>query len=79
MISYYDVKTAQHAMRTLQNTQLRTRKLDIHYSTPKVFDVPNNFLFTQFHFHYNDLDVIFGYVIVSNNLISCLGQSSKGT
>ncbi|TYI17891.1 hypothetical protein ES332_A07G054900v1 [Gossypium tomentosum] len=35
MISYYDLRAAQNAMRALQNKSLRRRKLDIHYSIPK--------------------------------------------
>ncbi|MBA0674120.1 hypothetical protein Goari_015732 [Gossypium aridum] len=35
MISYYDIRAAQNAMRALQNKSLRRRKLDIHYSIPK--------------------------------------------
>jgi hypothetical protein len=37
MISYYDIRSAWNAMRALQNKPLRRRKLDIHYSIPKVF------------------------------------------
>jgi len=37
MISYYDIRSARNAMRALQNKPLRRRKLDIHYSIPKVF------------------------------------------
>jgi len=36
MISYYDLRAAQNAMKALQNRSLRSRKLDIHYSIPKV-------------------------------------------
>ncbi|KAF1888051.1 hypothetical protein Lal_00024063 [Lupinus albus] len=36
MISYYDLRAAQDAMQALQNRPLRSRKLDIHYSIPKV-------------------------------------------
>ncbi|KAK1309996.1 Protein MEI2-like 4 [Acorus calamus] len=36
MISYYDIRAARNAMRELQNKPLRRRKLDIHYSIPKV-------------------------------------------
>lgn len=36
MISYYDIRAARNAMRALQNKPLRRRKLDIHYSIPKV-------------------------------------------
>lgn len=36
MISYYDIRSARNAMRTLQNKPLRRRKLDIHFSIPKV-------------------------------------------
>ncbi|KAF5796666.1 putative RNA recognition motif domain, nucleotide-binding alpha-beta plait domain superfamily [Helianthus annuus] len=36
MISYYDIRAARTAMRVLQNKPLRRRKLDIHYSIPKV-------------------------------------------
>uniref|UniRef100_A0A5B7BLW2 RRM domain-containing protein n=1 Tax=Davidia involucrata TaxID=16924 RepID=A0A5B7BLW2_DAVIN len=35
MISYYDIRAAQNAMRGLQNKLLRRRKLDIHFSIPK--------------------------------------------
>eukprot|EP00250_Pteridium_aquilinum_P018523 c24119_g1_i1 orf=729-3338(+) len=35
MISYYDIRAARSAMRTLQNKALRRRKLDIHFSIPK--------------------------------------------
>ncbi|XP_022632719.1 protein MEI2-like 1 isoform X3 [Vigna radiata var. radiata] len=35
MISYYDLRAAQNAMKALQNRSLRFRKLDIHYSIPK--------------------------------------------
>nr|XP_023871770.1 protein MEI2-like 4 isoform X2 [Quercus suber]POE86694.1 protein mei2-like 4 [Quercus suber] len=35
MISYYDIRAARNAMKTLQNKPLRRRKLDIHYSIPK--------------------------------------------
>ncbi|KAL2494623.1 Protein MEI2-like 5 [Forsythia ovata] len=35
MISYYDIRAAQTAMRALQNKPLRRRKLDIHFSIPK--------------------------------------------
>ncbi|XP_076939980.1 protein MEI2-like 2 [Bidens hawaiensis] len=35
MISYYDIRAARTAMRSLQNKPLRRRKLDIHYSIPK--------------------------------------------
>ncbi|CAA6663986.1 unnamed protein product [Spirodela intermedia] len=36
MISYYDIRSARNAMRALQNKPLRRRKLDIHFSIPKV-------------------------------------------
>eukprot|EP00258_Populus_trichocarpa_P000126 XP_002297875.3 protein MEI2-like 4 isoform X1 [Populus trichocarpa] len=36
MISYYDIRAAKNAMKALQNRPLRRRKLDIHYSIPKV-------------------------------------------
>eukprot|EP00262_Sarcandra_glabra_P005488 TRINITY_DN1713_c0_g1_i1.p1 TRINITY_DN1713_c0_g1~~TRINITY_DN1713_c0_g1_i1.p1 ORF type:complete len:1008 (-),score=222.38 TRINITY_DN1713_c0_g1_i1:548-3571(-) len=35
MISYYDIRAARNAMRSLQNKPLRRRKLDIHFSIPK--------------------------------------------
>lgn len=35
MISYYDIRHARNAMRALQSTSLRRRKLDIHFSIPK--------------------------------------------
>lgn len=36
MISYYDIRAAQNAMRALQNRLFGCRKFDICYSTPKV-------------------------------------------
>ncbi|KAG1368000.1 putative protein MEI2-like 5 [Cocos nucifera] len=36
MISYYDIRAARTAMYALQNKPLWRRKLDIHFSTPKV-------------------------------------------
>lgn len=36
MISYYDIRAAGDAMKSLQNKPLRRRKLDIHFSIPKV-------------------------------------------
>lgn len=38
MISYYDIRAARSAMRALQNKPLRRRKLDIHFSIPKVIE-----------------------------------------
>ncbi|CAA7396369.1 unnamed protein product [Spirodela intermedia] len=35
MISYYDMRSAWNAMRALQSTPLRQRKLDIHFSAPE--------------------------------------------
>lgn len=35
MISYYDLRAAQNAMKALQNRTLSSRKLDIRYSIPK--------------------------------------------
>ncbi|XP_047066293.1 protein MEI2-like 4 [Lolium rigidum] len=35
MISYYDIRSAEHAMKALQSKQFRHWKLDIHYSIPK--------------------------------------------
>ncbi|XP_009359879.2 LOW QUALITY PROTEIN: protein MEI2-like 4 [Pyrus x bretschneideri] len=35
MISFYDIRAARNAMKSLQNKPLRRRKLDIHYSIPK--------------------------------------------
>ncbi|CAJ1838089.1 unnamed protein product [Sphenostylis stenocarpa] len=35
VISYYDIRAAQNAMRTHQNRQLSYRKFDVHYSNPK--------------------------------------------
>ena len=35
MISYYDIRASQNAMKALQNKPLRHRKLDIHFSIPK--------------------------------------------
>ncbi|KAJ6393242.1 hypothetical protein OIU77_022669 [Salix suchowensis] len=45
MISYYDIRAAKNAMKALQNTPLRRRKLDIHYSIPK--DNPSEKDFNQ--------------------------------
>ncbi|RRT72698.1 hypothetical protein B296_00007057 [Ensete ventricosum] len=36
MISYYDIRAARNAMQALQNKPLKFRKLDIHFSIPKV-------------------------------------------
>ncbi|KAI5431719.1 hypothetical protein KIW84_035763 [Lathyrus oleraceus] len=36
MITYYDVRDAQNAMRALQNRRFGCRKFDIHYSIPKI-------------------------------------------
>lgn len=36
VVSYYDVRAAQNAMRGLQNKLLRCRELDIYFSIPKV-------------------------------------------
>ncbi|KAM3303841.1 protein MEI2-like 4 isoform X3 [Capsicum chacoense] len=35
MISYYDIRASQNAMKALQNKPLNHRKLDIHFSIPK--------------------------------------------
>lgn len=35
MVSYYDIRSAENAMRALQSKPLRCRKLDIRYSSPK--------------------------------------------
>ncbi|CAK9171910.1 unnamed protein product [Ilex paraguariensis] len=35
MISYYDIRAAQNAMKALQDKPLRHRRLDIHFSIPK--------------------------------------------
>ncbi|XP_058757243.1 protein MEI2-like 1 [Vicia villosa] len=35
MVSYYDLRAAQNAMKALQNRSFNSRKLDIHYSIPK--------------------------------------------
>lgn len=37
MISYFDIRDAKTAMQNLQNKVVRGRKLDIHYSIPKVY------------------------------------------
>lgn len=34
-VSYYDVRSAENAVRALQRKPLRQRKLDVHYSIPK--------------------------------------------
>lgn len=51
MISYYDIRTARTAMKALQNKALRRRKLDIHYSIPKVscYLVGYQFLISVFY------------------------------
>ncbi|MBA0791725.1 hypothetical protein Gohar_016290 [Gossypium harknessii] len=36
MISYFDIRAAQKAIEALQDRPLRSRKLDIHYSIPKL-------------------------------------------
>lgn len=36
MISYYDIRAAQNAMRAFQNRIFSCKKFDIHYSNPKV-------------------------------------------
>ncbi|PPD84076.1 hypothetical protein GOBAR_DD18994 [Gossypium barbadense] len=41
MISYYDIRAARTAMRALQNKPLRRRKLDIHFSIPKIRETPH--------------------------------------
>ena len=38
MVSYFDIRAARTAMRVLQNKQLRNKKLDIHFSFPKVWN-----------------------------------------
>lgn len=43
MISYFDIRAARGAMRGLQNKPLRRRKLDIHFSIPKVYYVMVHF------------------------------------
>lgn len=48
MISYYDIRAARTAMKSLQNKPLRKRKLDIHFSIPKV----SNFLIFMLGEHY---------------------------
>ncbi|KAG6479723.1 protein MEI2-like 4 [Zingiber officinale] len=35
MISYYDIRAARNAMKSLQSKPLRRRRLDIHFSIPK--------------------------------------------
>lgn len=61
MISYYDIRAARTAMRALQNKPLRRRKLDIHFSIPKVYVcfiyIP--FFFPFFHFFSLAVDVVF--------------------
>ncbi|GKV36323.1 hypothetical protein SLEP1_g44467 [Rubroshorea leprosula] len=44
-ISYYDIRAAQNATRALQNKPLRHRKLDIHYSIPKVVIAVTSFIY----------------------------------
>lgn len=56
MISYYDIRAARTAMRTLQNKPLRRRKLDIHFSIPKVRTAFQFFIScssTPFYISYN--------------------------
>ncbi|KAL6984021.1 hypothetical protein U1Q18_017396 [Sarracenia purpurea var. burkii] len=42
VISYFDIRAAQNAMRALQNEPLRRRSLDIHFSLPKDNPSGNN-------------------------------------
>ncbi|RYQ94182.1 hypothetical protein Ahy_B08g089063 isoform D [Arachis hypogaea] len=51
MISYYDIRAAQNAMKALQHKSLRSRKLDIHYSIPKIYESPevNHVKFIEFY------------------------------
>lgn len=39
MVSYYDIRASRAAMRALQSKLLKGRKLDIHFSIPKVFNI----------------------------------------
>lgn len=48
MISYFDIRAARTAMRALQNKPLRRRKLDIHFSIPKVVIQISNFPLSTF-------------------------------
>lgn len=51
MISYYDIRHARNAKTALQSKPLRRRKLDIHYSIPKVntFVSYFNISYSQYH------------------------------
>lgn len=64
MISYYDIRDARTAMRALQNKPLRRRKLDIHFSIPKVGTmitffslIYNCYIFISLLFCYNGLSL----------------------
>ena len=39
MVSYYDIRASRAAMRALQTKMLKGRKLDIHFSIPKVLNI----------------------------------------
>jgi hypothetical protein len=49
MISYFDIRSARNAMRALQNKPLRRRKLDIHFSIPKVLPTITFYYFVKPH------------------------------
>lgn len=80
MISYYDIRAARTAMRALQNKPLRRRKLDIHFSIPKVLNklpalvhcfyiiLANFLLFLAWHHQDNpsDKDINQGTLVVFN-------------
>ncbi|CAI9756389.1 unnamed protein product [Fraxinus pennsylvanica] len=42
IISYYDIRAAQNAVKDIQNKPLRCRKLDIHFSFPKENPLEND-------------------------------------
>lgn len=63
MISYYDIRDARQAMRGLQNKPLRRRKLDIHFSIPKV------------HFLHLSIQQIILSSFILELLLRCVGFS----
>lgn len=60
MISYYDIRASQNAMKALQNKSLRRRKLDIHFSIPKVCMRHLSFSLPCLFFDIADPIIVFG-------------------
>lgn len=69
MISYYDIRAARTAMRALQNKALRRRKLDIHFSIPKVCS-------KIYSSHHSFLCIIFLFMHVLVHTSPCLVQDN---